>query len=266
MEQYKTFAESFALKAGGIIKKNFSLGMSKEWKKDNSPVTQTDLEINSLLIEEVNNLFPTHSILAEEESDLHEGSEYVWVCDPVDGTIPFSHGIPICTFSLALTKNGESILGVVYDPFQERLFSATKDGGAYLNNKIIYVSKMDKFKGAVAGYEMWGSSNFNITELANYLNLDLGVKMLKLNSYIYAAMLVAAGELAFSLFPGATAHDVATVKIIVEEAGGKVTNIYGEEQRYDQSIQGAIASNGILHDELVALAKQMVKPSKLDTK
>ena len=72
-------------------------------------------------------------------------------------------------------------------------------------------------------------------------------------------MLVAAGELGFTIFPHSTAHDAATVKIIVEEAGGKVTDIFGEEQRYDCETNGFIASNGVLHDKLVALAKKWIK-------
>lgn len=210
------------------------------------------------MIQEINHLFPSHGILAEEESALKEGAEYVWVCDPLDGTTPFAHGLPISTVSLALTKNGESILGVVCDPFQDRLFVAAKGQGAFLNGKPIRVSTTSGFKGSVADCEMSGISRYDLTRLATHLNIERGVKMFKLNSYTYAAMLVAAGELAFALYPSSPAHDTATTKIIVEEAGGKVTSLYGQEQRYDGPVEGQIASNGVLHEELVTLSKEMV--------
>lgn len=258
MNDFQQFAQEFALKAGALMKKNFLLGMSKEWKKDNTPVTATDLEINHLLIQEINHFFPSHGILAEEESALKDGAEYVWVCDPLDGTLPFGHGIPIATFALALTKNGESILSAVCDPFQDRLFTAAKGQGAFLNGNPIHVSSMSVFKGSVADIEMSSISKYDLSKLALYLNVERGVKVFKLNSYTYAAMLVAAGELAFALYPSSPAHDTAMAKIIVEEAGGKVTSLFGQDQRYDGPVEGLIASNGALHEELVARSKEMV--------
>lgn len=258
MDKYKKFAERFAKKAGKIMLKNFELGMKKEWKADNTPVTQTDLAINSLLIKEVKKLFPNHSIKAEEQSNMDGDGEYVWVCDPVDGTIPFSHGIPIATFSLALVKNGESILGVVYDPFQKRLYSASKGKGAYLNGNKINVSDKSQLKGAVGEFEYSDASKYNLFAMVAKL-MSEGVKLLKLNSVIYPSALVAAGELIFAIYPGKYAHDAAAIKIIIEEAGGKVTDLFGNEQRYDKEINGFMASNGVIHNKLVELSKKLIQ-------
>ena len=257
-KDFQKFAKNFAISAGKMIRENFVLGMKKEWKSDNSPVTQTDLAINSLLIREIKKYFPNHRILAEEESNLDGDGEYTWVCDPLDGTIPFSHGIPISTFSLALTKNGESILGVVYDPFQDRLYCAEKGKGAYLNNNKICVSKISQLSGAVGEYEMFERAKYNLNKLQQRL-VQEDVKLMMMCSVVYPSVLVAAGELAFTIFPHTTAHDGAAVKIIVEEAGGKVTDIFGDEQRYDSEINGFIASNGFLHTKLVELVKEFVK-------
>ena len=258
MEIYKQFALQMASDAGDIIKKNFLFGMEKELKSDNTPVTKTDKEINTLLLTRVKQNFPEHNIFAEEESDMNRESEFVWVCDPIDGTIPFSHGVPCCTFSLALVKNGESILGVVYEPFQDRMFVAQKGKGAFLNGEKIFVSKATNFVGAVANCEFYNTAPFDTSKLAAYLQMEKGIQTLRMGSYIYSGTLVAAGEFAFAVFPGHYAHDAAAVKILVEEAGGKVTNIFGEEQRYDQDIQGLIASNGILHDEIVKICRETV--------
>ncbi|MFA5954491.1 MAG: inositol monophosphatase [Patescibacteria group bacterium] len=260
-KEFKEFAEDFARRAGGIMRENFSLGMRKDWKSDGGPVTETDLSINSLLISEVKKRFPDHRILAEEQSDLSGSSPYTWVCDPVDGTIPFSHGIPISTFSLALTKNGESILGVVYDPFQSRLYSAVKGEGAFMDGNKMHVSTKDQLKLSAGEYEMFEMAKYDVNKLQERLTNE-GVKLMRLCSVVYPSVLVAAGELAFTIFPHTTAHDGAAIKVIVEEAGGKVTNIFGEEQAYDTEIEGFIASNGFLHKTLVDLCKELVVPQK----
>lgn len=256
-KEFKKFAEDFALKAGQVIRENFGLGMSKQWKKDNTPVTEADLRINSLLIKEVQTRFPGHSIIGEEESSQSGNSEYAWVCDPVDGTIPFSHGIPVSTFSLALTKNGESILGVVLDPFQEHLFSAVKEQGAFLNGQPIHVSNTTNFRG-LGSYEIFAEMRYDTSKLIEHLRLKEKVKLISLASIIYPSVLVAAGELLFTVFPHDTAHDAAAVKVIVEEAGGKVTDLFGNDQRYDRPTKGFIASNGYLHAQLVELAKKFI--------
>ena len=255
--QYETFGLAFAKKAGKIIKQNFSLNMVKEWKADVTPVTDTDNNINSLLIKAIHKNFPGHSILAEEESHLTD-SDYVWVCDPVDGTIPFSHGIPICTFSLALVHKGKSIFGVVYDPFSDRLFYASLGKGAFLNGKRIAVSGNNNFVGAFADFEMFKRAKYDVFELVeNIIHEDSN--LMKACSVIYPSMLLAAGEVAFVIFPHDTAHDAAAVKIIVEEAGGKVTDLFGKDQRYDRPIKGFIASNGLLHSQLVVKSKKCTK-------
>lgn len=257
MEEYKKFAIRIAKESGEIMKKYFMIGVVCEYKKDNSPVTQADLEINSFLINEVSRLFPEHSINGEEKSNTVKGSKYVWVCDPIDGTIPYSRGMPISTFSLALVKNGEVVLGVVYDPFCDRLFSAEKNKGSYLNDQKIHVSDRTTLNNSKIDCEMFNSAKYDFGELIKQLK-KYNIGVMRLSSFIYPSVLLAAGEFDITLFPHTTAHDAATVKIIVEEAGGKVTDIFGNEQRYDQPINGLLVSNGILHNQLVALTKQFV--------
>src|SRR3990167_6073867 len=141
---YKDFAINLAYKAGERMRKDFTLGMKKEWKKDKTPVTVTDTVINRMVIDAIEKEYPSHSILGEEENKMKE-SEYVWVCDPIDGTVPFAHGFPIFAFSLALVKNGAPILGVIYDPMLDRLVYAEKGKGAFLNSKPIKVSSFSSF-------------------------------------------------------------------------------------------------------------------------
>jgi fructose-1,6-bisphosphatase/inositol monophosphatase family enzyme len=259
---YKKFALNMARQAGKLMRKNFRLGMEKQLKDDGSPVTQTDLAINDLLISQVEKYFPEHSVLAEEKSNL-KNSEHVWVCDPIDGTIPFSLGIPVSTFSLALVKNGQPILGVVYDPFLKRLFLAEKNKGARLNNNIIKVSAVKTFARSAAAAENFPRAKYNLSDLLKELQFNKKLIIIQLASIIYPSMLVADGELLFSIFPHTTPHDAAAIKIIVEEAGGKVTDIFGQEQKYNQETNGFIASNGHIHDEVVKLTKELVTLNKI---
>jgi myo-inositol-1(or 4)-monophosphatase len=259
---HKSFAIGLAKEAGDIIKKNFTLGMKKEWKEDNSPLTQTDLDINALAVESIKEKFSEHSVLAEEGSDFSGSGEYTWVCDPLDGTIPFSHGIPTCVFSLALTRNGESILGVVYDPFMDRMFFAEKGKGAFLNEEKISVSARDSLKNTLFCVAS-GKAEVDMLPLVKALR-DEGAKIIDFYSITYMGALVASGECGATIFQGVRLeetkpHDTAALKIIVEEAGGKVTDLFGKEQRYDRNIRGHLASNGVLHETLLKLIRGHVK-------
>lgn len=248
---YKKFAIDIAKQAGKVIRANFKQGMKKDWKDNGTPVTITDTAINKMVIAGVKKYFPSHDVLGEEESSLKNKSKYLWVCDPVDGTIPFSHGMPICVFSLALVVDGKPIIGVVYDPFMDRMFFAELGKGAFLNGKKIYTNKQG-MDGAVVD---WGSSG-SVAMLTKSFP-----KCFALNLYciIYSGVLIASGEFVASLYGGTYAHDGASLKIIIEEAGGMVTDLAGKDQRYDGRINGFLASNGVVHKDLLKLIKQAGK-------
>jgi len=260
-QDYRQFAVELAQTSGEIIKNNFVLGMKKEWKQDATPLTVTDTKINQMVIDAVKTHFPDHSVLAEEGDYFSKTSEYVWVCDPLDGTVPFSHGIPLCTFSLALTKNGQSILGVIYDPFMDRMFVAEQQKGATLNNEPIRVSERTMIKESLVGIVYWKNAPFDFSHFTEVIRNEQA-KIMVVASIAYMASLVACGEFVATLFPGDRPHDSAALKIIIEEAGGRVTDVYGNEQRYDRAIQGHIASNGILHDQFVELVRNTVLNQK----
>ncbi len=248
------FAKEVAKEAGAIMRQNFSLGMKKEWKGDNSPLTASDVAINQLVLEAVATSYPGHSFVGEEGSNIKE-SEYTWVCDPIDGTIPFSHGYPTFAFSLALTKNGEPIVGVIYDPIMDRLLTAEKGKGTFLNGKKISVSNSTKL-GPTTFVEAGGYSE--LPRLQSIIGLGTGCKILSFYSCVYAGLLVATGEFVGQVYKGDRPWDAAGVKIIVEEAGGKVTDLAGNEQRWDGKLNGFIASNGLVHGELLAAVKEAI--------
>jgi fructose-1,6-bisphosphatase/inositol monophosphatase family enzyme len=248
---YKAFCTLLARQAGAVIKKNFRGGMKKDWKQNETPVTKTDIAINKLVISRVKKYFPDHGVLGEEESYSVKGREYLWVCDPVDGTIPFSHGVPTCVFSLALVKNGVPLVGVIYDPFMDRLVFAEKGKGAYLNGKKTHVNNhgMDK---AVLN---WESGRLALPLQRKFKNC----MPIRLNSFIYGGLLVASGELVASLYTWMYAHDGASLKVIIEEAGGKTSDLKGNDQLYNGKIFGMLVSNGVVHKQLLEIIRRNPK-------
>lgn len=258
------FALDLARAAGECIRSSFTLEMKKKWKADNSPITETDLLINEHVSNAVKEQFPDYSLLSEEGDVIVDGSSYTWVCDPVDGTIPFSHGIPLCVFSLALVYNGESILGVVYDPFMDRMFSSKKGEGAYLNGRKIKVCSTDSLDNSIVGIGYSKNARYDFSHLFNILK-QRQVKTIDVYSRAYLGALVACGELTATVFPCTRPYDTAALKVIVEEAGGVVTDIFGNEQRYDGDINGHLMSNGFLHSELMNLVKSTVTPTQLSS-
>jgi myo-inositol-1(or 4)-monophosphatase len=243
-------ALDLAKKAGAIMRTNFDIGMKKEWKGDHTPITQTDLDINDLVLKEIKHAYPDHSILAEEGDDFSESHEYVWICDPVDGTHNFSHGIPTATFALALTHKGQPLLSVIYDPFLDRMFSAEKGKGAQLNGKPIHVSESATIKRSLIGMgKMKGVRNLFPAMATLY---EYGPRLMTGLSIHYMCALVACGEFSASFFGGTSAHDMTAGKLLVEEAGGRATDLFGAiPERFDRDMEGQLCSNGILHQELL---------------
>lgn len=243
-------AKHLAQQAGVIMRQNFTIGMKKEWKEDSTPVTVTDKTINTLVIETISKELPSHGVLGEEQStDLDR--EYVWVVDPVDGTMPFSHGSPTFMFSLALTHLGKPILGVMYDPIVDRLLWAELGTGAYLNGTQITVSKANTISQTMINLD----ADILPPQFRKTLN-DMGAWCATYQSTVYGSMLVACGEFTAEIYAYNKPWDAAAVKIVVEEAGGIVTDLYGNEQRYDKEIQGFIATNRQLHPLFVTLLSQ----------
>ena len=258
MENYLEFAKKLAKEAEEIALQYFSFETESIWKGDDTPLTIADSEINDLVIKRINETYPRHSIYGEEKSDIKEDSKYIWVCDPIDGTMAFSIGLPIFVFSLALVEEstGQPILGLINDPVMKNMYWAYKGSGAYRNGKKISVSKDTNFENTT--YSLTGASGKDVGFSNLPFHTLMGEKksrVMKFPSFIYGAIQVANGKFIGGAFYGKNGHDVASLKIITEEAGGKVTDLNGEERRYDQDGIGCLVSNGILHNELLHIVQ-----------
>lgn len=256
-EKELNFAKILAKEAEEIALKYFSFEVESTYKDDHTPLTKADTEINDLVIKKVKETYPDHSIYGEEASYKKEGSKYIWVCDPIDGTMAFACGLPIFVFSIALVdqSNGLPILGLINDPVMKNMYWAYKGSGAYRNGVRVSVSTQNSLENT---YACFGSSGRNI----GFSNLPfmktLGEKkcaVMKYPSIIYGSIQVANGKYIGSAYFNKDAHDVAALKIITEEAGGKVTDLNGNERRYDEDGIGCIMSNGILHKELLEIVQ-----------
>jgi len=219
-----------------MIKSNFRLDTKIDFKEDNSEVTETDIAINKFIIESINKKFPNHNILSEEGSDFSKESDFLWICDPIDGTVAFSHGIPTCIFSLALVHKKEPILCAIYDPFLDRIFYAEKGEGAFLNNEKIKVSNKKDINNSLIGHSNWKNAKFN-TKLVYVPLIERGTGMLDLGSIVYMGALVSCGKLDAIIFPQTSVYESAALKILIEEAEGKVSDLYGNDQQYTEQIK-----------------------------
>lgn len=254
--EYLEFAKEIAIYAGKVMMDFYSRSVSFDYKEDNTIVTSVDKKINHYLIEKVNEKYPNHSVKGEEESN-HKNSKYTWVCDPLDGTGMYVNHIPVFVFSLALVYNGDPIVGVVYNPNEDKMYSALKGEGAYCNDDKIKVN--DKKLGDLGYKTNVEIFNNNIIDEVSFIKeLKKVSKISSIGSVARSCMAIASGDFSCDIFPG-TEHgncDIAASYLIVTEAGGKVTNLYGKKDRYDQDINGAIISNGISHNQILEIVKK----------
>lgn len=269
MNEYLDFAKTLADEAGAIMKRYFQAeDIGTTWKEDHTPLTLADTKINDNVINAVKKRFPHHGILGEEGSYMPE-KEKVWVLDPIDGTVPFMSGIPISTFSLALVDNGKPIMAVQYDPWLNRMYSSVKGGGAYLNDKALKIE--DKLVGrSTINLEIYGQLGATMffddsveAKAKEALPSDKFIHF-KMVSICYSVGLVASGKLGAAISSGRNPYEAATSSLIIKEAGGKFTNIFGEEDsHFAQPVKGFIAGSATIHSDILKRLLPIVKAAKM---
>ncbi len=245
-------AKRIAELAGTIMRHYFDGDQQREIKHDGTPLTIADTTINRMVVEELAAPFPNDVVIGEEGSTGEYGQgRRQWFCDPIDGTKAFTWGVPTAMFSLALVVDGAPVLGVCYEPMLDRLYWAVTGQGAFCNGQRIHVNDQTLKTGILGTI----SSHFRIRNEAPYFNelLKRRVDMAAFSGAVAKCMRVAEGRFVGYIEELLNAHDIAASQVIVEEAGGKITDLNGETLDYTQPFKGAIASNGRIHDELVAI-------------
>ncbi len=259
---YLQSAELAAREAGKYILSNLGKVKQVSFKSQQSNlVTEVDKKSEEIIIETLQKDFPDFDILAEESgASSTKNSEFMWVIDPLDGTTNFTHGLPIFSVSIGLIKGNEVIAGVVYDPTRDQLFSAEKGKGAFLNGKRISVSKTKDIKKSllVTGfpYNIEENPDFCFERFVIMTQNSRAVRRLGSAAldFAYVAAGIFDGFWEVKLNP----WDIAAGLLLVNEAGGKVTNFKGEDS--DIFNPQILASNGQIHNkmiELLELAEQI---------
>lgn len=254
-----------ALVAGGERLKR-GLGRVSFSYKDSgraNVVTPADHASEKAVLETIGRRFPRHDFLAEERGTRSTGSDYLWVVDPLDGTLNFAHGLPLCCVSIGLVHRGAAILGGVFDPFREELFLAEAGRGATLNGRRIRVSAV---KGLTRSLLVTGfpyDRDKRATLYAGIVRdfLERSQDLRRSGSAALDLAWVAAGRFdgfwEFRLSP----WDVAAGRLLVQEAGGAVTDFTGKDWGGDVATWGrqTLASNGRVHAEMVRVLRSRAR-------
>ncbi|MDO8785200.1 MAG: inositol monophosphatase family protein [Syntrophales bacterium] len=256
MIDYREFTVAVAREAGTVLKKMLNKKHTIAYKGEINIVTEADRISEDLIIGRIYEKFPHHDILAEESRGTDRGSNFRWIIDPLDGTTNYAHGYPVFCVSIALEKEGEICLGVIYNPMLKEMFVAEKGKGAFLNGRKLSVSGATELsKGLLATgfpYDIRESENNNIA----YFNA-MAVSAQAIRRAGSAALdlaYVAAGRFdgfwELKLMP----WDMAAGVLLVGEAGGLATDLWGGD--FCLSSPYILASNGKIHREMTEVLKK----------
>jgi myo-inositol-1(or 4)-monophosphatase len=250
--QYLETAVEIAREAGALVANYLERRVPFETKGEFDLVTAADRASEKLIVERLRSYFPAHGIMAEEGGGVENASEYRWFVDPLDGTTNFAHAFPFFNVTLALAHAGEVVAGVVFDPVRQEMFTAERGAGAYLNNRRIHVSAASRIADSLASTGFPSRKRHHNINIHFYYQLAMashGVR--RTGSAALDLAYVAAGKLDFFWEFGLKPWDMAAGTLLVQEAGGRVTDMHGAGHDVVTS-ETLLADNSALHDEVVA--------------
>lgn len=243
------FVKAIARQSGDILQSFVGGDLDVRHKSRTDLVTKADHASEQFLIETIRKAFPDHGINAEESGRLEGALDHQWFIDPLDGTLNYAHGVPLYAVSIAYAYQGQVELGVVYDPAHNELFCAERGQGAFLNDQPIHVSGFADLVDCmlVTGFpnDMWGTPDDNTANFIHFSKLAQTVR--RLGSAALDVVYVGAGRLDGFWEVEIFNWDIAAGCLIVEEAGGVVTNVYGEADYLKEPISIAAGKIGRAH-------------------
>lgn len=251
----RDIAVSIAKEAGELLLRHYGKMQKLEYKLKTNFKTEVDDLSDALIRKRIKENFPEHNIYSEEEKAIDNKSEYSWVIDPLDGTLPYTLGISDhFAVSIALAKDKKPILGVIYAPLRDELYIAEEGLGTICNYQEIKVAPNDNINKTLLGMDLGKTERTNILGIYKKLISDDGITYPV--SYACASValsLVASGKLNAYLSLKLEPWDMAAAVVINREAGAKVTNIEGKEWELgDESI---LVANPSLHKNLMEYLK-----------
>ena len=252
-------AKKTAIKAvkgsGNILMANFYKEKSMSFKGKGDIVTEIDFKSEKFILDLIKKNFPDHAILSEEKGLVEKTSAYIWIVDPIDGTINNYHGAEPFCIGLCLLKNDEPIISAIYNPISDHLYFAEKNKGANMNGNVIKVSDRD-LKNSVIMTHL-SSKKDSRDRLIPHLEqiYSSGMHMRMLGSGFAAMTYVAGGNFDVFFNIKTNAWDFLPGTLLVQEAGGMVTDINGEKINIKST--SVLATNGVAHGEMLALLKNI---------
>jgi myo-inositol-1(or 4)-monophosphatase len=258
LKTYLDAAIEIAQEAGAVLREESERPPTIAYKGDFDLVTQADRRSEQLIVRRLQEHFPQHAVAAEEGTGKETGSDYRWHVDPLDGTTNFAHGYPCFCVSMALARRNELLLGVIYNPIYRELFAAARGEGATFNGKKIQCSKIDALKSSLlcTGFPNHKrQANPNIHYYYDFQLRSHGVR--RDGSAALDLAYVAMGRFESFWEFGLNPWDVAAGIVLVEEAGGKITDLHG--QPYALGGTSILASNGLIHEEMVRVAADVAE-------
>lgn len=254
--QFLATAVEAVVRAGELQRRKFGSQIRIDKKGAIDLVTEVDLEVERMFRALIAERFPAHIVLAEEMGESGIDSRYRWVFDPLDGTTNYAHGIPIFCATLALEIDGVPTVGAVYDPNRHELFTAERGIGAWLNGERLQVSLTEALSESILvtgfPYDVHERLDDLLALFGGFLARARAVR--RLGSAAIDLCWTAAGRMDGFWEQSLKAWDVMAGALIVQEAGGRVTAIDGGE--WKPYAGNVLASNGRLHDEMVAVVRQ----------
>lgn len=255
MEQLRTNAENIAVEVGDWIRKQWANIKKVDLKSNHTDlVTNIDRKSEELIMKKIKERYIHHHILSEEQANGQNGfsilasyDDYCWVIDPLDGTMNFVHNISHYAVSIAVMKNGDPIVGVIYEPNRRELFSAEKGKGAFLNGQPIQVSKQDRLEDSLL-HTGFCAPDWNVnSSLQSEFQKGYGrCRYIRITgSSALDLAYVASGRIDGFWQRGLSPWDIAAGVLLVEEAGGRVSGIKNEDYRMKDG--NMIASNSKIH-------------------
>lgn len=245
-----------ALVAGRLQRSKFASSFSVDLKGDKNLVTEVDIASEKLIVEHLLSRFPGHGILAEEGDYPAGDGQHTWIIDPLDGTTNYAHGYPWFCVSIALTVGGKLVVGVIHNPMTDELFTAVAGVGAFRNGSRLSVSGRQPLASALLGtgfpYDCATDPENNFDQFIRFQKAARGIR--RAGAAALDLAYLAAGRLDGFWEVKLKPWDVAAGTLLVQEAGGRVTAFDGST--YDVYNHRILASNGLIHEEMIAMLAQ----------
>jgi histidinol-phosphatase len=249
LQKLLAFSIQIVKSSSSITMKYFGRKVKTSLKPNKSPVTIADLKCEEYLIKEIKKKYPSHDIYSEESGREDNGSEFMWIIDPLDGTKNFIRQFPYWGTLLALEYGGEIILGIISMPALKEFIYASRNDGCFINGRKTKVSNLEKIENSFC---IFGGLDYILKQSYRNKFLDIASKCYYSRGFgdCHGHSFIIKGQAEFMIDPHTEPYDVAATKICVEEAGGMLTDTKGNRSIYNGD---ALISNGRVHEEVIKM-------------